>query len=85
MQLRELGSSLLVVGAIYEGDPDDGRNAYVFDGSRFQPLGGNLGSAYVPAVAVTGDGVWFGGPIAEAGSPDAVVPSVGVARFLWTR
>jgi hypothetical protein len=91
VELAEVGGKLVVAGAIYPGSgidgdpvPDHGRNAYVFDGENFSPFGDNVSAGFVNAMAVTADGIWLGGSIAETGAGSGEVPSVGAAEFRWT-
>jgi hypothetical protein len=60
---------------------DGDRGALLWDGERFRGLGGGVHAIGITDVAVARDAVWFGGSIAEAGSGDGLVPSVGVARY----
>ncbi|MCE9670134.1 hypothetical protein LY474_20250 [Myxococcus stipitatus] len=74
------GDHLIATGTIIpEGQGPS--HAYVFDGERLQPIGQGVHAISVDAVALTRDGVWLGGGIAEVGRDDTLVPSVGVARF----
>ncbi len=71
---------LVAVGGVF---PETGaRNAFVFDGESFEPLGGGVGAISVDALAVTPDALWLGGTIATTGSGDTLAPSVGVARYV---
>jgi hypothetical protein len=79
--LREYGGKLVAVGYVW---PTDGeRNVFMWDGDRFESIGGGAAAIMVDTVALAKDGLWFGGSIAEVGPADARVPSVGVARFTW--
>jgi len=79
--LRAYGEKLVAVGYVWP--TDQRRNAFVWDGERFTSIGGGLAAIMVDTVALASDGLWFGGSIAEAGPPDARVPTVGVAHYEW--
>jgi len=79
--LREIGDQLLAVGYVWP--ESGGRNAFLYDGERFTSIGGGVAAISVDAVAVAPDGIWFGGSIAEVGSGDGVMPSVGIAHLVW--
>ncbi|NTX60007.1 hypothetical protein HUA74_04980 [Myxococcus sp. CA051A] len=74
------GSDLVAVGTII---PEGGgpTHAYVFNGERLLPIGGGVNAISVDAVALTPDGIWLGGFIAEAGRDARRIPSVGVAHL----
>ncbi len=62
--------------------PADGeRGALVWDGSRFDGLAGGVRAIGIADLAIGRDAIWFGGPIAEAGSGDDLVPTVSAARY----
>ena len=79
--LREIGSQLLAVGYVWP--ETGGRNAFIYDGERFTSIGGGIAAISVDAVVPDATGIWFGGSIAEVGSGDAVIPSVGIAHLRW--
>jgi hypothetical protein len=74
-----IGKNAVGVGSLWP--QTGGRNVFLYDGKRIQPLGGGLDAIYVGSVAKAGDGLWFGGQIAEAGNGESRVPSVGVAHW----
>jgi hypothetical protein len=77
--LLALGRNLIAAGSI---NPETGgRHVFVFDGMRLAPLAGGIGAIAVDRVALGGDGLWFTGLIAEAGSGDERTPSIGIAHF----
>lgn len=80
-RLRAIDGGLIAVGT---GDLDDGsgRGALLFRDGVFSALGGGVGAMGVGGVAVTDDSVWIGGTLAESGSGDTRVSSVGVARYV---
>jgi hypothetical protein len=53
----------------------------VWDGARFRGLDGGVRAIGIADLAIGRDAIWFGGPIAEAGSGDDLVPSVSAARY----
>ncbi|MGH8445987.1 MAG: hypothetical protein ACREVL_12010, partial [Solimonas sp.] len=81
--LREVGRQLIAAGAVWP--ESGGRNVFVYDYAtrRFSAIGGGASATTVSGLAVTRDGLWFGGSIAEVGSDDALMPSVGIARYGW--
>ncbi|AKF05869.1 hypothetical protein [Sandaracinus amylolyticus] len=60
------------------------RSVYVWDGERFEPLGGGVGAMQVASMALTDDALWLGGAIAVAGEDDEEISTVGVARRVWS-
>lgn len=81
-QFRDLlavGRYVVAAGSVWP--ETGGRNVFVYDGQRLAPLGGGLNAIGVSSIALANDGLWFAGEIAEAGSGDQVIPSVGIARF----
>ncbi|WP_338870105.1 hypothetical protein [Myxococcus stipitatus] len=74
------GKELVAVGTLL---PNDGgpTHAYVYDGARLHPIGGGVNAIGVAAAALTPEGIWLGGFIAEAKHNQRVIPSVGVAHF----
>ncbi|MPZ17950.1 MAG: hypothetical protein GEV06_08570 [Luteitalea sp.] len=79
--LLALGRYVVAVGSLWP--ETGGRNAFIYDDRqrRIAPLDGGLNAIGVDEVALGRDGLWFGGAIAEAGSGDTRIPSVGVAHF----
>ncbi|GHG74497.1 hypothetical protein [Comamonas sp. JC664] len=79
-KLMPVGNDLVVVGTLI---PEDGAptHAYVFHGERFVAVGGGINALSAEAIALTPDGIWLGGDIAEAGRGESLIPSVGVAHF----
>lgn len=75
------GKSLFAVGYVWP--ETGGRNVFVYDGDHFESIGGGVPAISVDALALTGDGLWFGGSIAEAGLGSARIPSIGVAHYAW--
>ncbi|UQA56909.1 hypothetical protein [Polyangium aurulentum] len=71
----------LLVAGTAELDDGSGRGVLVYRDGALRALGGGVGAMGVGRVAVTGGAVWVGGTIAEAGSGELRVPSVGVARY----
>lgn len=83
--LLALGRYVVAVGSLWP--ETGGRNVFIYDDRqrRMAPLGGGLNAISVDAVALGRDGLWFGGEIAEAGSGDTRMPSIGVAHFRLRR
>lgn len=79
--LMERGGKLIATGYVWP--EEGGRNAFLWDGERISSIGGGVAAISVDAAALTADGLWFGGTIAEAGRADAPIPTVGVAQFRW--
>jgi hypothetical protein len=77
--LLTVGKYLIAVGSVWP--ETGGRNVFVYDGQQLKPLRGGVNAISVESVGLANDGLWFGGFIAEAGSGDERIPSVGVARF----
>lgn len=78
------GNDIVVAGGIYPvgtSGATGGRNVFVFDGERFQPLAGGVGAINVDAMAVTPDALLLGGFLATAGGGDQLMSSIGIARF----
>ena len=74
------GNYVVAVGSLWP-ESGEGRNVFVYDGSRIAPLAGGLNAISVDSVVLSRNALWFGGAIAEAGSGEERVPSVGIARF----
>lgn len=70
-----------VVASGYGWPASGERNVFVWDGETFRGLRGGVAAISVDASALAADGLWFAGAIAEAGAPDARVPSVGIAHL----
>jgi hypothetical protein len=91
--MEEAGVTNLAVwdGATWSPPPGGPANNAVYrlsvsdDTLLMAPLSGGLNAISVDAVALGRDGLWFGGEIAEAGSGDTRIPSLGVAHFRWRR
>ncbi|MCP3103665.1 hypothetical protein LZ198_32755 [Myxococcus sp. K15C18031901] len=79
-KLIATGDHLVAVGTVIPEDRGPS-HAFVFDGERLVPIGQGVNAISVDAVAVTPEGLWVGGLIAEAGRDDTLIPSVGVAHF----
>ncbi|APR80203.1 putative autotransporter protein [Minicystis rosea] len=71
----------LLLGGTAELDDGSGRGVLVYRDGALRALGGGVGAMTVGRVAVTGDGIWVAGTIAEAGSGENHASSVGVARY----
>lgn len=83
-RIVEVGDSLVVAGTLLPGQfPPRERMVLVFDEDRFSWLAGGIGANFVLDAAVTSDGIWFAGAIAEAGLDAGGVSSVGIARYGW--
>ena len=78
--MRPVGGVLVVVGTA-ELDEGGQRGALVWDGERFRGLAGGVHAIFVADLALTRDGLWFAGGIAEAGEGDGLTATVGVARL----
>lgn len=74
------GGGLLVAGTGWMDD-DSGRGVLVYANGAFTPLGGGVGAMSIGNAALTDDGVWVAGTIAQAGPADAWISTVGVARY----
>jgi hypothetical protein len=79
-RLMERDGKLIATGYVWP--ETGGRNAFLWDGTRFTAIGGGLPAISVDGAALAADGLWFGGWIAQAGG-DEWIPSVGVARMTW--
>ncbi|WP_373048583.1 hypothetical protein [Vulgatibacter sp.] len=71
----------MLVATGYVWPEEGGRNAFVWDGTRFEAIGGGIAAISVDAVAITEAGIFFGGWIAEAGPAGERASSVGVAQL----
>ncbi|AEI65988.1 hypothetical protein LILAB_20440 [Corallococcus macrosporus] len=79
-KLAFAGTDLVVVGTIFPADGGP-THAYVFNGERFLPIGGGVSALTMDDIALTPDGIWLGGNIAEAGRGESLLPTVGMAHF----
>jgi hypothetical protein len=86
--IRPLGGGKMVAAGTASLDcadfpcpSDSERGALVWDGARFSGLGGGVRAIGIADLAIGRDAIWFGGPIAEAGSGDDLVPTVSAARY----
>jgi hypothetical protein len=78
--IRAVDGGLIVAGSP-ELDDGSARGAFTYRDGAFQALHGGVSAISIDGVAVTGDAVWLAGVIAAAGSEDATVSSVGIARY----
>jgi hypothetical protein len=79
--IRPAGGVLIAAGSV-QLDGGGERGAVLWDGARFRGLAGGVRGISISGVAAGGSALWFAGLIAEAGSGDRLVPSVGVARLV---
>jgi len=79
-KLVAVGNTVVAVGTIAPADGGP-THAYVFNGERFLPIGGGINALTADAIALTPDGIWLGGNIAEAGRGESLIPSVGIAHL----
>lgn len=80
--IRVVGAGVVVGGSAILDD-GSARGALVFDGARFSGLGGGgVRGISISDLAVTSDAIWVAGPLAEAGPADALVSTIGVARYV---
>jgi hypothetical protein len=85
-RLIEIGDTLVAAGTFYRGEfPPQERMVLTFDGTRFDWLAGGVAANFLSDAAVTGEGLWFAGAIAEAGVEADRVSTVGIARLGWSR
>jgi hypothetical protein len=66
------------------GWPESGeRNLFLWNDETkvWSPLAGGVPAVSVDTAVLAGNGLWFGGFIAEAGLADARIPSVGIAHL----
>ena len=81
--LLEVDSALIATGYVWP--ETGGRNIFLYESDRFTAIGGGAGAISVDAVVRSKNSLWFGGSIAEVGLTETPLPSVGVARFTWSR
>lgn len=82
--LARAGGRLYLAGEV--SGEDAGSHVLVYEDGRFHVLGGGLHAlGGARSVLSTGDALWFGGDIAEAGAGEGLRSSVGIARFGWDR
>jgi hypothetical protein len=85
-RLIEVGDTLVVAGSFWRGEfPPQERMVLRFDGTRFDWLAGGVAANFLSDAAVTAEGLWFAGAIAEAGVGADRVSTVGIARLGWSR
>lgn len=82
--IRPIPGGVIAVGSA-ELDDGVGRGALVYRGGRFTALGGGVHAIGLSGLAIGRDAIWVGGLIAEAGSGDRAIPSIGVARYVLAR
>ncbi|MBX5482048.1 MAG: hypothetical protein IRZ16_09470 [Myxococcaceae bacterium] len=81
-RIQEVGEQLVATGYVW---PETGeRNVFLFDGQNFHAIGGGVNAIDVRALAITHDGLWFGGTIADTGSGEDRRPSIGMAHYQWS-
>lgn len=71
---------IVAVGSVLLDDKI-GRGAVVYRDGQFTAVGGGVYGVTVAGLAVGDNELWFAGAIAEAGSPEARLPSVGLAHY----
>ncbi|MEJ7731800.1 MAG: hypothetical protein WKG00_21640 [Polyangiaceae bacterium] len=79
-------TTLVAAGTLWRGEfPPQERMVLRFDGTRFDWLAGGVAANFVSDAAVTAEGLWFAGAIAETGVGADRVSTVGIARLGWPR
>ncbi|AKT36056.1 uncharacterized protein CMC5_001690 [Chondromyces crocatus] len=73
------GNYVIAAGFAWPGSGE--RNVFAYDGAAFRSVRGGITAISVDQVALAGNGLWFGGSIAEAGPPNGRLPTVGVAHL----
>lgn len=78
--LRIVGDAIVAAGSV-ELDDASGRGVVVLRNGRFETLGGGVNGSTITDLAITSDAIWVAGTIAEAGTGDGLVSTVGLARY----
>jgi hypothetical protein len=76
-----LAQGFIATGYVW---PETGwRNVFHFDGTSWSALGGGAAAIEVSSAALTPQGPWLAGSIAEVGAGPSFTSSVGVALRSW--